>query len=301
MTSSLPCRPTSVRSALKPNNLRESIARAEQTLAGAGIATPGVDARLIAAHLVGVAPLELTFAEVPEGFDADYEELITRRAAREPLQHILGTAPFGSFELAVGPGVFIPRPETELLADWAVHSLIDAPSAPTVIDLGSGTGAIAITIARARPDADVYAVERSAAARVFLERNVADHAPSISIVPGDMTDPALLRQLRGTVDLVVSNPPYVPETTELQQEVYADPHDAVFSGVDGMEAIRGLVPVAARLLRPGGRIAIEHDDSTALAVVETLRACGEFEAIDLHADLAGRARFVTASKVGNHV
>lgn len=286
---------------MKPNNLRESIARAEQTLAGAGIATPGVDARLIAAHLVGVAPLELSFAQAPDGFEEDYDRLITRRAAREPLQHILGTAPFGSLELAVGPGVFIPRPETELLADWAVQSLIDAPSAPTVVDLGSGTGAIAITIARERPDADVYAVERSAAAREFLERNVADHAPSISIVPGDMTDPALLQQLRGTVDLVVSNPPYVPETTELQQEVYADPREAVFSGVDGMEAIRGLVPVAARLLRPAGVIGIEHDDATAVAVVETLREGGQFTDIEMHTDLAGRARFVTAGKVGNHV
>lgn len=240
--------------------------------------------------------MELTFAHPSEDFERDYDILIARRAAREPLQHIIGSAPFYGVNLEVGPGVFIPRPETEVLAEWAVRLLHDAPPAPTVVDLGSGTGALAIAVARATPAASVYAVERSAPARAFLERNVAKYAPQVAVVPGDMTDPALLRDLDGTVDLVVTNPPYVPETPELQAEVYADPHEAVFSGADGMSAIRGLVPVAKRLLRSGGVVGVEHDDTTSAAVQDVLKTAG-FGDIRVVKDLAGRARFVTASKL----
>ena len=281
---------------MKPNNLRDTVARAAQTLAGAGVASPEVDARLLAAHLLDVAPMQLIFTDSPARFDDDYAALIARRAAREPLQHIIGTAPFGDIDLAVGPGVFIPRPETELLAEWAVRLLDDEPS-PTVVDLGSGTGALAIAIARAKPGATVFAVERSADARRYLEENVVRYASSIRIVAGDMTDPELLAELDGGVDLVVTNPPYVPETGDLDAEVYADPHEAVFSGADGMDAIRGLVPVAARLLRGGGALGIEHDDSTSQAVQDVVLASGVFGAPAVVNDLTGRARFVTASKL----
>ena len=281
---------------MKPNNLRDTVARAAQTLAGAGVASPEVDARLLAAHLLDVAPMQLIFTDPPAHFDDDYAALIARRAAREPLQHIIGTAPFGDIDLAVGPGVFIPRPETELLAEWAVRLLDDEPS-PTVVDLGSGSGALAIAIARATPGATVFAVERSADARRYLEENVARYASSIRIVAGDMTDPELLAELDGGVDLVVTNPPYVPETGDLDAEVYADPHEAVFSGADGMDTIRGLVPVAARLLRGGGALGIEHDDSTSQAVQDVVLASGVFGAPVVVNDLTGRARFVTASKL----
>lgn len=276
---------------MKPSNLRDTIARAAQILAGAGVSAPEVDARLLAAHLLGVAPTQLLFAEPTADFDERYAELIARRAAREPLQHIVGTAPFFGIDLEVGPGVFIPRPETEVLAEWAL-----AQGGSTVVDLGSGTGALAITIARARPEAKVYAVERSEKARGYLRSNVEKFAPQVAVVAGDMTDPDLLRELDGAVDLVVTNPPYVPETPQLQQEVYADPHEAVFSGDDGMAAINGLVPVAKRLLRDGGAIGIEHDDTTSLAVQEVLRDGGFADRKVLH-DLTGRARFVTASKL----
>lgn len=236
------------------------------------------------------------FAEPPAEFERDYAQLVARRAAREPLQHITGSAPFYGVELAVGPGVFIPRPETEVLAQWAVQMLDDAPSAPTVVDLGSGSGALAIAVARVVPAATVYAVERSETAREFLRRNVEEHAPQVRVVAGDMTDPHLLAELDGSVDLVVSNPPYVPESPELQAEVYADPHEAVFSGTDGMAAIRGLVPVAKRLLRDGGALGIEHDDTTS-AQVQDVVAAGGFGDIRVVKDLAGRARFVTASKL----
>ena len=281
---------------MKQSSLRPLIADATQRLAEAGVASPEVDARLLAAHLLDVAPMQLLFVEPPAGFEASYADFIARRAAREPLQHIIGTAPFFGIDLAVGPGVFIPRPETEVLAQWAARLLVDAPSAPTVIDLGSGTGALAIAVARATPEATVYAVERSAAARGYLQRNVADFAPQVEVVDGDMTDPNLLAELDGAVDLIVANPPYVPETPALQAEVYADPHEAVFSGSDGMAAIRGLVPVARRLLRDGGAIGIEHDDTTSTAVQEVL-AQGGFGDIAAVEDLAGRARFVTASKL----
>ena len=250
----------------------------------------------MAAHLLGLRPVELMFAEPPAGFDRDYAQLVARRAAREPLQHITGSAPFYGVELAVGPGVFIPRPETEVLVQWAVQMLDDAPSASTVVDLGSGSGALAIAVARAVPAATVYAVERLQEAREYLRRNVEEHAPQVRIVAGDMTDPHLLAELAGSVDLIVSNPPYVPESPELQVEVYADPHEAVFSGTDGMAAIRGLVPVAQRLLRDGGALGIEHDDTTS-AQVQDVVAAGGFGNISAAEDLAGRDRFVTASKL----
>ena len=281
---------------MKPSSLREAISNATSTLREAGVSSSDVDARLLAAHLLGLRPVELMFAEPPAGFECDYAQLVARRAAREPLQHITGSAPFYGVELAVGPGVFIPRPETEVLAQWAVQMLDDAPSAPTVVDLGSGSGALAIAVARAVPAATVYAVERSHEAREYLRRNVEEHAPQVRIVAGDMTDPHLVAELAGSVDLVVSNPPYVPESPELQVEVYADPHEAVFSGTDGMAAIRGLVPVAQRLLRDGGALGIEHDDTTSVQVQDVV-AAGGFGDIRVVKDLAGRARFVTARKL----
>lgn len=281
---------------MKPSSLREAISNATSTLREAGVSSPDVDARLLAAHLLGLRPVELMFAEPPAGFERDYAQLVARRAAREPLQHITGSAPFYGVELAVGQGVFIPRPETEVLAQWAVRMLDDAPSAPAVVDLGCGSGALAIAVARAVPAATVYAVERSHEAREYLRRNVEEHAPQVRIVAGDMTDPHLLAELDGSVDLVVSNPPYVPESPELQVEVYADPHEAVFSGTDGMAAIRGLVPVAKRLLRDGGALGIEHDDTTSVQVQDVV-AAGGFGDIRVVTDLAGRARFVTARKL----
>lgn len=279
---------------MKRSNVRSHIASAANTLREAGVDSPEVDARLLAAHVLGVAPLQLMFADAPADFGERYTELVARRAAREPLQHIIGTAPFYGVDLAVGPGVFIPRPETEILAEWAVRKLIDAPPAPTVVDLGSGTGALAIAVARARPDANVYAVERSEAARAYLQRNVEKLAPQVNVVAGDMTDPELLAGIGA--DVVVSNPPYVPETPELQAEVYADPHEAVFSGADGMAAIRGLVPVVKQMLKDGGAVGIEHDDTTSEAVQAELRAGGFADVRPLE-DMTGRARFVTASKL----
>lgn len=284
---------------MKQSSVRSAIVSATQSLIDAGVASPEVDARLIAAHLLGVPPTQLVLADPTPDFEEDYAALIARRVKREPLQHILGTAPFGAHDLKVGPGVFIPRPETEVLAEWAVGQ----KPAGTVVDLGTGSGALAIYIAeRARPEL-VIGVEKSPVAVAAAHGNAAAF-PNVRIIEGDMTDPDLLSELAGTVDLVVANPPYVPfvpeESGELEPEVYRDPLDAVFSGDDGMDAIRGLIPVAARLLAPGGTIGIEHDDSTAALTRELVEADGSFTGVRNMPDLTGRDRFVTASKISSN-
>ncbi|PAT08909.1 peptide chain release factor N(5)-glutamine methyltransferase [Corynebacterium hadale] len=276
--------------------MREQLLDATSILADAGVPTPDVDARLLAAHVLGVSPMAVTFAEVDETFAECFAGVVKRRAQREPLQHITGTAPFGPLDLAVGPGVFIPRPETEVLADWAVRTLAATP-APTVVDMGTGSGALAIYVASHIPEARVYAVELSATAREYAARNAASNGVRITLVDASMTDPQLLRDLDGAVDLVVANPPYVPETPDLEPEVYLDPPEAVFSGADGMDAIRGLVPVAQRLLRPGGWLGVEHDDVTSTSTCSVIEACGGFGPPTVLRDLAGRNRFVRASKL----
>ena len=284
---------------MRQSSVRSALARAEQVLIDAAVPSPSVDARLIAAHLLGVPPTQLVLADPTERFETEFEELVARRARREPLQHILGTAPFGVHDLRVSPGVFIPRPETEVLAEWAV----DRKPSGTVVDFGTGSGALAIYIAeRARP-AQVIGVEKSDVAVAAACENAAPF-PNVRIIQGDMTDPGLLAELTGTVELIVANPPYVPfvpeEAGELEPEVYHDPFDAVFSGDDGLDAIRGLIPVAARLLAPGGALGIEHDDSTAELTRQLVEADGSFGDIRNMADLTGRKRFVTASKLSTN-
>ncbi|MBL7285711.1 peptide chain release factor N(5)-glutamine methyltransferase [Corynebacterium godavarianum] len=276
--------------------MREQLLDATSILADAGVPTPDVDARLLAAHVLGVSPMAVTFAEVDETFEERFNGVVKRRAQREPLQHITGTAPFGPLDLAVGPGVFIPRPETEVLADWAARTLAGMP-APTVVDMGTGSGALAIYVASHIPEARVYAVELSTTAREYAARNATSNGVRITLVDASMTDPQLLRDLDGAVDLVVANPPYVPETPDLEPEVYRDPPEAVFSGADGMDAIRGLVPVAQRLLRPGGWLGVEHDDVTSTSTCSVIEACGGFGPPTVLRDLAGRNRFVCASKL----
>ncbi|MDO5512785.1 peptide chain release factor N(5)-glutamine methyltransferase [Corynebacterium sp.] len=270
--------------------LRAALIDAAERLRTAGVPSPLVDARLIAAHLLGCGPLDVAFREeIPDGF----EELIARRERREPLQHILGVAPFGPLDLAVGPGVFIPRPETEVLADWGVRQLADIP-APRVVDLCTGSGALALYLAHEVPGAQVVGVEKHAEALSWARRNA--EGTTVRMIHADATGP-VVKDWHGTVDLVVTNPPYVPETPDLDREVYADPPQAVFAGVSGMDVIEALMPTIAALLRPGGRIGIEHDDTTSQAVQDVVAAHGGFADIAVLRDLTGRARFVTASKV----
>lgn len=274
--------------------LRSELARAREELARAGVPSPEVDAREIAAHLLGCSPLEVGLREGT--LPPEYAELVRRRARREPLQYILGQAPFGPLSLAVGPGVFIPRPETEVLADWAVRA-VRGVDKPLVVDLCTGSGALAAYVAHVRGDARVIAVERSAEAAAWARRNL--DPLGVELREGDATDPALLADLAGRAHVVVSNPPYVPEADDLPAEVYHDPHEAVFAGADGMGVINRLVEPAAALLVPGGHLGIEHDDTTARQVARVVARCAGLSAPLALRDLSGRERFVTASKLSN--
>jgi release factor glutamine methyltransferase len=271
---------------------------ATSVLSGANLPSADVDAHELVAFVLDVPRTRLhsvTGLTLPQV--ERLETLLKRRAAREPLQHITGRAPFRYVELAVGPGVFVPRPETEILVDLGLAAVarIDAP---VVVDLCSGSGAIARAVAHERVTARVYAVERDDAALGWLRRN--SEGTSITVVPGDATDPDILCALDGSVDLVLCNPPYVPDGTPVPPEVAAhDPAVAVFGGADGLDVIRGIAARAAGLLRAGGTLAIEHDETHADGVVDLLRAGCRFDRIVTHPDLVGRPRFATAVRLGD--
>jgi release factor glutamine methyltransferase len=251
------------------------------------VVSPRVDAELLTAHYLGVPRSRLFLIdEITESQAAELTELVKGRAERVPLQHLTGTAPFLGLDLRVGPGVFIPRPETELLAQWAIAVAGDLDS-PVVVDLCGGSGALALAVATACPGAVVYAVERSPAALEWLRRNA--KGTTVEVIAGDIRTV----ELDLSADLVISNPPYVPASTPVSPEVMADPAEAVFAGEDGLELIPAVIGRAAALLRPGGWLGFEHDDShTGLAPL--LRA--DFVDVVTHADLAGRPRYTTARR-----
>ncbi|WP_208813262.1 peptide chain release factor N(5)-glutamine methyltransferase [Micromonospora echinofusca] len=277
-----------------------AVAAATRTLASAGVASARAEAEQLAAHVLGLPRGRLALAD---GFTADqldrFDALVDRRSAREPLQHLLGVAPFRYLELAVGPGVFVPRPETELLAGWGIEQGRRLPGGRTVVDLCSGSGAIALSVAHELPGVRVVAVERSPAALPWLRRNAAARAaagdPPVEVVEADVTDPGLLDGLTGRVDVLLCNPPYVPQRVVVPEEVaHHDPGEAVFGGPDGLAVIRPVIHRAGALLRPGGVLGIEHDDTHGVVVPELLAADGRFTQITAHRDLAGRPRFATA-------
>ncbi|WP_301123959.1 peptide chain release factor N(5)-glutamine methyltransferase [Mycolicibacterium fortuitum] len=276
--------------------LRQAIEAAATRLAAAGVASPRIDAELLAAHVAGVDRSRLMFTDDPgDGFEQAFDELVAARSRRIPLQHLIGTAPFGPLTLAVGPGVFVPRPETESLLEWACAQPL--PSNPLIVDLCTGSGALALALAAHRPDARVLAFENSPAALQFARRNAA--GTRVEIVDADVTTAGLLPEFDGRVDLLVSNPPYIPEAAVLEPEVAEhDPAAALFGGPDGMAVIRPIVTLAARWLRDGAPCAVEHDDSTAELSVEAFDRDGHFTDVTARRDLAGRPRFVTASRTG---
>ena len=284
---------------MKPSDMLGSAAR---RLADAGVDSPRVDAELLLASVLGVTRGRLlTVVTVPDDVAVRFGTLVDQRADRVPLQHLTGRAPFRFLELAVGPGVFVPRPETEQLAGWAIDRLAGAAT-PSVVDLGSGSGALALSIAHEVPAARVVAVERDPGAIEWTRHNAAARAaagdPPVEVLSGDMTDPLLLRELDGTVDLVVSNPPYVPDGAVVPREVADhDPPLALWGGPDGLDVVRGLLVTAARLLRPGGWLGIEHADQQGSALPALVRAHGAFTDVVDHPDLAGRPRFTTACRL----
>ncbi|GAA4248300.1 peptide chain release factor N(5)-glutamine methyltransferase [Dactylosporangium darangshiense] len=275
------------------------IAAASAALGRAGVASPRVDAELLAAHVLGVSRARLLTASATAPQVAEIERLVARRAERVPLQHLTGAAPFYGLELEVGPGVFVPRFETELLVEWALARL---GSAGRVVDLCSGSGAIALAVATQRPDSEVYCVERSESALPWLRGNVDRLAPRVRVVEADVRDDAFLSGISGTADMVLCNPPYVPEAAPVDVEVAEhDPHEAVFAGGDGLDLMPAVARAAARLLRPGGRLAIEHDDTQGESLPALLLAAGGFDEVEDHRDLAGRPRFTTARRTGGAV
>ncbi|SDC51082.1 peptide chain release factor N(5)-glutamine methyltransferase [Actinokineospora iranica] len=281
--------------------LRQAIGAAERVLADAGVASPRTDAELLAAHVLGVERGKLPLVPMVDATVLDaLAALVARRARREPLQHLTGDAAMGAITVAVGPGVFVPRPETELMFAWGLATLAEVRS-PVVVDLCTGSGVLALSVANARPDARVHAVDIDAAALSWARRNADARAAAgdtpVRLHSGDVTDPGLFADLDGQVDLLLCNPPYVPDGTEVPPEVADhDPAHAVFSGADGLTVIRSVVTAAARLLRPGGAVAIEHDDTHGDSVPALLADRGVFTDIEDHPDLAGRPRFSTARR-----
>jgi release factor glutamine methyltransferase len=283
---------------MRPSQMLVDAAR---RLTEAGVESPRVDAELLLAAVLDVSRSRLlTLIDVPDDVAVRFGTLVDQRADRVPLQHLTGRAPFRFLELAVGPGVFVPRPETEQLTGWALERLAGIP-APVVVDLGSGSGAIALSLAHECPGARVTAVERDPGAIEWTRHNAVARTEAgdspVTVIDGDMTDPALLTDLDGTVDLVVSNPPYVPDGARVPREVADhDPPLALWGGPDGLDVVRGLLVTAARLLRPGGRLGIEHADQQGSALPALVRAHGAFTEVADHPDLAGRPRFTTARR-----
>jgi release factor glutamine methyltransferase len=283
-------------------SLRVAVMEAAKQLAEAGVGSPQVDAELLAAHLLGVDRTRLGMTPLVEhSWISDYRALVAKRAERIPLQHITGEAYLGAATLLVGPGVFTPRPETEVLLEWALDA-ISTVKAPLVVDLCSGTGAIAIAISMARPDATVIAVESDAGALSWARRNIDRHqrhgGTPITLRGGDIFDERLLSDLDGKVDLVTANPPYVPEGTPVEPEVAQhDPGVAVFAGDDGLAVIKPMISVAAGMLKPGGSLAFEHDDTQGTSVPALLAGRRVLAGVEDHVDLNGRPRFVSARRV----
>lgn len=262
-------------------------------LSEAGVDSPDSDVTLLLCHVLGTSPGNLVLVEdlTPEDV-AEMDRLLDRRSTRVPLQHLTGRAWFRFVDLEVGPGVFVPRPETELLAGWAVEVCAEI-EAPVVVDLCTGSGAIAKAVAHEVPAARVHAVELDPNAHRWAERNLA--GTGVDLRQGDMA--TAFDDLDGQVDVVVCNPPYIPleawESVALEARDH-DPHLALFSGQDGLDAMRVLERRAATLLRPGGVVGAEHADVQGESAPGVFVASGRWSDVRDHRDLAGRARFVTA-------
>jgi len=274
--------------------LRRAIDCAAARLDEAGIDSARHDAEELAAHLAGTKRGRLALLDPPGAqFFESYREVVAARSRRVPLQHLIGSAAFGPVSLNVGPGVFIPRPETEAILEWVLAQPL--PSRPLIVDLCTGSGALAMALAHHRPAARVLGVDDSEAALEYARHNA--KGTSVEVVRADVTEPGLLPELDARVDLLVANPPYVPDGADVGPEVARhDPHHAVFGGPDGMAVIAPIVGLGGRWLRPGGLIALEHDDTTSAQTVELLQAAGFFEDVESRFDLAGRPRFVTARR-----
>lgn len=281
------------------SDLRDAVRAATRTLAEAGVRSPEHDAVALAAHALGVDPgevrrLMVLGRPVPEA----YAGLVAERARRVPLQHLTGRAWFRGLELEVGPGVFVPRPETEVVAGWAVEAartcVETGSGAPVVVDLCAGSGAIALSVKAEVPEARVHAVEVSDLAVAWAQRNRLRLGLEVDIVQGDAL--TALEHLE-EVDVVVSNPPYIPTTAvPVDPEVRDhDPHIALFGGSeDGLAIPRLVAARAAGLLRSGGVLVMEHADTQGESLPAALRATGSWAHVEDRLDLTGRPRATVA-------
>ncbi len=267
-------------------------------LADAGVPDPLVDAELLLGHVLGRSRGEVQAAAVRgdavgDSEAARLEELAQRRAAREPLQHLTGVAAFRHLELAVGPGVFVPRPETESVVQFAIDALIaSAEGAPVAVDLGTGSGAIAMAMATEVPHAQVFAVERSPEAHAWAARNTAS-AENLTLVLGDLA--SAFDDLRGRAAVVISNPPYVPDDAiPRDPEVRLhDPAQALYGGADGLDVVRVISTRAQELLHPGGLLVLEHGELQGAEIRGILERDG-WRSTATHQDLTRRDRATTA-------
>ena len=258
-----------------------------------------IDAEILLAHLLGLTRMELhnpiaverALAEVTDesAIVDGYTELVQRRCNHEPVQYLTGTAGFRNLDLAVGPGVLVPRPETEGLVEEVLKHIANLPGPVSVIDLGAGSGAMAISIATEAPNTHVIAVEKSMEAIEWLKQNVAFYDDNIRIVQGDVAE--VLVGVK--CDVVVANPPYVPDSQPLPRDVANfEPAIALFGGRDGLELPKRFIIAATRLLKPGGLLAIEHTETQGESIAKLLNA--DFNQIALHQDLSGRPRWTSA-------
>ncbi|MFE4078032.1 peptide chain release factor N(5)-glutamine methyltransferase [Paenarthrobacter sp. YIM B13468] len=274
-------------------SLADAVREATAVLSDAGVPTPRVDAELLAEHLLGVGlgrlrAMLLGDSPAPEG----YAELVAERAGRVPLQHITGVAYFRHLELRVGPGVFIPRPETESVVQLVIDH-VAGMSHPKIVDLGTGSGAIAGSIAHEVPGAEVHAVEFSTLAHAWAIRNL--EPLGVLLIQGDLRD--ALPEHNGSFDVVVSNPPYIPaEAIPNEPEVALhDPPEALYGGgADGMELPTAAAATAGRLLKPGGYFVMEHAEVQADWISGMLRRAGRWQDITTHFDLNGKERATSA-------
>ena len=280
---------------------------AMSTLGSAGVPEPDVDSELLAGHVLGLGRGEIA-AKLVTGFTVPGEsalairQLVERRAGREPLQHILGVAWFRSMTLQVGPGVFVPRPETEQLAGMAIDALRSlADPSPIGVDLGTGSGAIALAMATEVPHARIYAVEKSPEALPWTTKNfTALGGSNAHLVPGDLAGDELLStfpELAGNVAVIASNPPYIPvDAIPRDPEVQLfDPALALYGGQDGLDVVRQVSHVALVLGRPGAQLMLEHGELQGEDIRNILSTDG-WRATATHRDLTGRDRYTTATR-----
>jgi release factor glutamine methyltransferase len=278
----------------------EVLSEASRKLSEAGVTSAKVDAELLAAHCLGISRADLsllvaTNKDFPESQLEHFQIALARRVSRVPLQHITGVAPFRHLELEVGPGVFTPRPETEQLVGYAMEK-ISGIARPLVVDLCSGSGAIAISLATEVSGSEVFAVELSTDAFEYLSRNATHHGLAQENLRNEDLQVSL-SELDGRVDLVISNPPYIPNDAipiDLEVQLH-EPSMSLYGGADGLDVVRQISVRAMKLLKSGGLLIMEHADTQSIAIGELLLAEGWLD-VAAKADLAGKDRMISAVK-----